>query len=154
MITFLIFEKKIHILIYLRCVFIIRNWSGPEIDGRCESVSINHVDNDGNTALHYAALNNLTGCILKLLSCGAIISIVNKDQKNCCELADTKLHKQLSDALELAILYQKEDSSMEIFNAGLQYSHEHHPAVYIVDAKYYYYYYYYYYLFCFHFLLK
>jgi hypothetical protein len=45
-----------------------------------EKVSINHVDKDGNAALHYAAENGLFECVVKLVECGAILSIVNKDQ--------------------------------------------------------------------------
>ena len=38
-------------------------------------VSLNHVDEDGNTAIHLAASNNLTSCVIQLVSQGAIISI-------------------------------------------------------------------------------
>ena len=43
-----------------------------------EKVSINHVDYDGNTAIHLAASNNLLQCVSILISNGAIISIVNR----------------------------------------------------------------------------
>ncbi len=43
-----------------------------------EKASINHVDYDGNTAIHLAASNNLQQCVSILLFSGAIISIVNR----------------------------------------------------------------------------
>lgn len=61
------------------------------------------VDNDGNTACHYAASSGLARCVLELVRRGAIISIVNKDQMTCCELADAGLHVQLANSLELAL---------------------------------------------------
>ena len=51
-------------------------------DSSEEKVSINHVDTDGNTALHLAAANNLLQCVSVLISNGAIISIVNR----CCHI--------------------------------------------------------------------
>jgi ankyrin repeat protein len=67
-------------------------WKGIEdLDGRVENVSINHVDTDGNAAVHYASMNGLLGCVEKLISQGAIISIVNKAQRTCCELAGNLL---------------------------------------------------------------
>ena len=81
-----------------------------------ESVSVNHVDIDGNAAVHYASLNGLAECVDKLISSGAIISIVNKAQRTCCELADAQGHSELAGALELALVFQPVDSSMEAFD--------------------------------------
>ena len=56
-----------------------RNTSGiVEGNSSEEKVSINHVDFDGNTAIHLAAANNLLQCVSILISNGAIISIVNR----------------------------------------------------------------------------
>ena len=73
----------------------ILNWRGIEIDGISDKVSINHVDVDGNAAIHYAARSGLVYCVLRLLSVGSIISLVNKDQKTCCEMADDQNFKEL-----------------------------------------------------------
>ena len=40
---------------------------------------------------------------------------VNRDAKNCCELADLGGGKELSDALELSILYQPTDDVMALY---------------------------------------
>jgi hypothetical protein len=52
----------------------------------CDKVSINQVDVEGNTAIHYAANNGLLSCVEKLVAMGAIISIVNKNNNTCCEM--------------------------------------------------------------------
>ena len=81
-----------------------------------ECVSINHVDIDGNAAVHYASSNGLTECVERLISLGAIISIVNKAQRTCCELADSEGYSALAGALELALVFQPADTSMEEFD--------------------------------------
>jgi hypothetical protein len=81
-----------------------------------ECVSINHVDIDGNAAVHYASINGLTECVERLISLGAIISIVNKAQRTCCELADAEGYHALAGALELALVFQPADISMEEFD--------------------------------------
>jgi hypothetical protein len=92
-------------------------WEGIDEKGiPCEKVSINRVDDDGNTAIHHAASNGLFLCVIKLISYGAIISIVNKNNLTCCELADEKNYKELASMLELALIYQPEDKSMEGIN--------------------------------------
>ena len=111
-----------------------RNWRGIEIDGAMDVVSCNHVDSEGNSALHLACTNNLIECICILISFGAIISIVNKDQKNCCEVADMAGFPALADALELAVLYQPEDDVMSLFNEEHRFPFENKAPVYIIDA--------------------
>ena len=63
-----------------------------EVLSEPEMVSINHADLDGNGAVHYAAASGLVDCVDRLVSQGAIISLVNKAQKTCCELADAEQH--------------------------------------------------------------
>ena len=93
-------------------------WRGAiaETGETVESVSINHVDVDGNAAVHYASSNGLLECVERLISVGAIISIVNKAQKTCCELADGDNHKELARMLELALVFQPVDSAMIEFD--------------------------------------
>lgn len=40
---------------------IIVNWKSEHIDGRVEHVSINHVDSEGSSAIHQAAMHGLIG---------------------------------------------------------------------------------------------
>jgi hypothetical protein len=65
---------------------------------------------------HYASSNGLTECVERLISLGAIISIVNKAQRTCCELADAEGYHALAGALELALVFQPADISMEEFD--------------------------------------
>lgn len=102
-----------------------------------ESVSINHVDIDGNAAVHYASSNGLTECVEKLISLGAIISIVNKAQRTCCELADSEGYPELAGALELALVFQPIDSSMEAFDQTefLYYQNQSRHALLALDCE-------------------
>ena len=79
-------------------------WRGSG-DANNESVSINHVDSHGNSAIHYAAFNGLGQCVEKLIELGAIISIVNRSQQTCCEMADEGGFKDLANMLELALVH-------------------------------------------------
>lgn len=95
-------------------------------EGVEEKVSLNRVDNDGDTAIHLAALNGLVGCVEKLVALGAIISIVNKNNRTCCELADESSHSSLALALELALVFQPVDTSMAEFVASQRFPYDGH----------------------------
>lgn len=69
-------------------------------------VSVNHVDSDGNIALHYAARSGLLECVIRLLERNSIISLVNKDQNTCCDEADAANHSAIADMLEAALVFQ------------------------------------------------
>lgn len=97
---------------------IIIKWKNKD-DGYDEIVSITHADIEGNSALHYAASNGLMKCVEKLIFMNSIISLVNKSQMTCCELADENGHKELASMLELALVFQPNDLELE-FSEGVQ----------------------------------
>lgn len=112
-------------------------WHGKVIDGTYEKVSVNMVDLDGNAAAHYAAASGLVDCIMYLVVCGAIMSIVNKDQMTTCEMADANGHTILANMLEEALLFQPVDDEMGAFlllDSQSNNSHEADPSIYIVDS--------------------
>ncbi|RYG70192.1 ankyrin repeat domain-containing protein [archaeon] len=93
------------------------HWVGIDEENReMEKVSLNRVDIDGNTAIHNAAANGLVSCVEKLVALGAIISIVNKSNITCCEVADENNHKELALMLELALVFQPEDDDLSSFD--------------------------------------
>jgi ankyrin repeat protein len=100
---------------------IVLNWTSraPDATGmsepETETVSINHADCEGNSALHYAAAGGLLRCVSRLVMLDAIVSLVNKSQMTCCELADEGGHAQLAAGLELALLFQPGDAEMGEF---------------------------------------
>lgn len=52
------------------------NWKGVyNYDNNNDSISVNHSDIDGNSAIHYAAINGLVDCVQRLIEAGAIISL-------------------------------------------------------------------------------
>lgn len=100
----------------LTIIEILTKWKGNVENGHQEeSVSLNKVDIDGNTPIHLAAQNGLVACVERLIALGAIISIVNKSNRTCCELADESHHTALALALELALVFQPVDSEMQEF---------------------------------------
>eukprot|EP01031_Cornospumella_fuschlensis_P035729 gene35729-43336_t len=96
---------------------VLYNWVGIDEDNKeMEKVSLNRVDVDGNSAIHNAAGNGLVSCVEKLVGLGAIISIVNKNNITCCEVADENNHKELALMLELALVFQPEDDDLSSFD--------------------------------------
>jgi len=96
---------------------ILLGWRGDIQQGYVEErVSLNRVDSNGNTAIHLAAANGLLACVQRLISSGAIISIVNKGNSTCCELAAEMNHLELATMLELALVFQSVDESMVAFH--------------------------------------
>jgi len=111
------------------------SWNGKLEAGNAESLSVNRVDADGNAAIHCAAENGLSPIVRSLVSAGAIISIVNKSQKTCCELAESKGFHQLSSMLELALLFQPEDEGMEAFQRAQRSTERSQPPIYCLDCR-------------------
>ncbi len=100
-----------------------------------EEVSINRVDEEGCAAVHYASQNGLTPIVCKLVTAGAIISIVNKAQRTCCELAEAQGHHQLSSMLELALIFQPVDAGLEAFEQNLHEDGDQNLPIYCLDCR-------------------
>lgn len=107
-----------------RILDMIITYNGNDMHGRFEIVSVNQVDIDGNAAIHHAAANGLLSCVEKLVANNAIISIVNKSNFTCCEMADNNNYKELAHMLELALLFQKEDAGVEEFNRQQEFPYD------------------------------
>eukprot|EP00981_Chlorochromonas_danica_P013636 scaffold6591_cov328-Ochromonas_danica.AAC.10 len=121
----------------MRCQILdqIYSWIGVTEDGKeMEKVSVNKVDDNGNTAIHLAAANGLLACVERLIALGAIISIVNKNNLTCCELADEGQHKDLALMLELALVFQIEDEDLRYFDRFADTSFVPQPARLLVDC--------------------
>lgn len=89
-------------------------------DAREEQVSVNQIDVDGCTAIHYAARSGLISIVAALLERGAIVSLVNKDQMTCCEAADVSGKKEVADMIEAALVFQPLDSSLGALDGDLE----------------------------------
>jgi len=111
------------------------SWNGNLEGGYTEALSINRVDADGNSAIHYAAENGISPIVRSLVAAGAIISIVNKSQKTCCELAESKGFYQLSSILELALLFQPEDEGMQAFQRAQRSTGSFQPPIFCLDCR-------------------
>lgn len=114
----------------------ITQWRGLEEDSDQPTyVSLNQIDLDGNAAIHYAAANGLVACVQKLVQLGAIISIVNKEQLTCCEIADQAGYKKLALMLEIALVFQPEDEGMAGFEDVNLFPYEGRPAKLFLDGQ-------------------
>jgi hypothetical protein len=113
-------------------------WRGIiDEDGNEEFVSVNKVDNDGNTACHYAASSGLVECVIFLAANGAILSIVNKDQMTCGEMADANSHTSLADILEIALVFPplEHDMIMDEQEDRLLFREENFPPLFVLDSQ-------------------
>jgi hypothetical protein len=101
-----------------------------------EYVSVNHVDNDGNTATHYAASSGLTDCVIYLAALGAIISIVNLDQMTPCEMSESKGHSILADMLEVALVFPSPEQDLCFLDIDRDaFNYENRSPIFLLDAK-------------------
>ena len=66
---------------------------------------------------------------------GAIISIVNKDQMTCCEMAAAHEHKMLADVIEVALVFQPTDDTMAAIDAEQRFSHENQSSLLVLDSR-------------------
>ena len=111
------------------------NWKHINVNGHEENVSLNRVDIDGNSAIHHAASSGLLACVEKLVHMGGIISLVNKAQKTCCELAEASGHTSMASILELALVYQPVDESMAQYDRTVGLSDNNFQPLYCPDCE-------------------
>ncbi len=111
-------------------------WQGKhfETGEPMEKVSVNCVDIDGNLAIHYAAANGLVSCVERLVTLGAIISLVNRTNLTCCEMADEKGFKELASMLELALVFQPDDIELSGFES-FRFEYNSVPGRLLLDTK-------------------
>ena len=91
------------------CLLAVMSWCHPD-DGTAsagEGASVNAVDAQGRTALHYAAeLGREDVCMAVLSSFGAMLTVVDEMARTPCELAAEQNHPELASQLEArALLY-------------------------------------------------
>lgn len=111
--------------IRIQILDLLSQWNGSDVEGKqYDLVSVNQVDVEGNTAIHYAAENGLDACVERLVELNAIISIVNKSNNTCCESADLAGYKLLASMLELALVFQPVDESMQVYENSQSFPYE------------------------------
>ena len=81
---------------------------------------------DGNTGVHFAAQHGFVNCLEKLAVHGAILSIMNRSQKCCVDLADSAGFRDIATMLELALLFSSTSSAfMPEYSKGRKSTDDH-----------------------------
>jgi ankyrin repeat protein len=117
----------------------ILNWRGNKRDNLIdknmhEKVLIDHVNNDGNTAIHLAAFNGLLQCVEKLVEYGASLTIINNHDNTSCEMADQTGNFGLGTMIELALLFKPNDNKNLQIDQFYKLSTEAHYTRVILDT--------------------
>jgi hypothetical protein len=114
---------------------LIFDWKGTKPDNTLDIVDINHIDSDGNTALHVAAFNGLLACVERLVNRGANMSILNVDNLTCSDIADRGGNFPVASMLELAKIYHPPDELKEVTQMYHKFTKEVPNARIILDTK-------------------
>ncbi|KAH8041070.1 hypothetical protein HPB51_013730 [Rhipicephalus microplus] len=85
----------------VNCLNLLIQWRG--YDG--EALDLNAKDNDGNTALHYAASSGMKKCVELLVSHDVSLFEENNAGETACEMADKAGFKSLADYLESKMVF-------------------------------------------------
>lgn len=116
-------------------VELIIEWRGVRSDNTIEKVMLDHVDVDGNTAMHLAAYNGLLQCIECLIEAGATLSVQNSEGATCCEIADKGGNPGVGTMLELAWVYKPIDQSIIASDNYHKFSNDLQTARIILDCR-------------------
>lgn len=100
------------------------DWRGTTHDNMVDSVNIDQMDVDGNTALHIAALNGILPCVERLVQRGADLSITNSENLSCSDMADRGGHYALGTVLELGKVFYPTDEVKEASQLFLKFTTE------------------------------
>ncbi|XP_015908622.2 ankyrin repeat and IBR domain-containing protein 1 isoform X1 [Parasteatoda tepidariorum] len=70
-----------------------------------DKLSLDCLDNEGNTALHFAAASGLMKCVELLVSHGANLFVENKSSETACDLAAKNKHEDIAQFLEAKMIF-------------------------------------------------
>ncbi|XP_055938301.1 ankyrin repeat and IBR domain-containing protein 1-like [Argiope bruennichi] len=97
------------------CLNLLLQWRHPTNSEK--KLKLDAVDNEGNTALHYAAGGGLKQCVEMLVAHGAPLFIENKSSQTVCDLAEKHKHDEIAQFLETKMLFHiKDDENIELSN--------------------------------------
>ncbi|KAG8200864.1 hypothetical protein JTE90_015769 [Oedothorax gibbosus] len=100
------------------CVYQILQWRGSSKEGEIK-VELDAVDDEGNTALHYAASSGLKKCVEILVSHGASMFVENKFSETACDLAEKNKHEDIALFFEAKMLFYSDTSEVVEATASL-----------------------------------
>ncbi|XP_063955121.1 ankyrin repeat and IBR domain-containing protein 1-like [Lytechinus pictus] len=102
------------------CLRLILNWQGIPIgNGEREKIDVNAVDDEGCTALHYAAAAGYRSLVETLLENGACLFVENGDKETPCDCAEKNRYYDIAQLLESKMVFSQmsEDEVVEELSA-------------------------------------
>ncbi|GFV41419.1 ankyrin repeat and IBR domain-containing protein 1 [Trichonephila clavipes] len=84
------------------CLNFLLQWRHSNSENK---LKLDSVDNEGNTALHYAAASGLNRCVELLVLHGSPLFIENKSSETVCDLAEKNKHEDIAQFLEKKMLF-------------------------------------------------
>ncbi|XP_045177754.2 ankyrin repeat and IBR domain-containing protein 1-like [Mercenaria mercenaria] len=99
----------------LECLNMMLQWRGAELkDGEIEKVDLAAVDEQNNTALHYAALSGLKACVENLVNHSCPLFVENTDNQTPCDCAESKEYNEIALYLESKMVFSNDGTTDEI----------------------------------------
>ncbi|CAN8005523.1 unnamed protein product [Ixodes hexagonus] len=83
------------------CLTLLVQWRGPA----GESVQLDAQDQEGNTALHYAAASGIKKCVEILVSHKASLFVENNQKETACDIASRAHHTSVAEYLEIKMVF-------------------------------------------------
>ncbi|EEC20064.1 ankyrin repeat containing protein [Ixodes scapularis] len=83
------------------CLALLVLWRGSE----GETVLLDAQDQDGNTALHYAAASGIKKCVELLVSQKASLFVENNQKETACDVASRAHHTSVAEYLEIKMVF-------------------------------------------------
>ncbi|KAL4216921.1 Ankyrin repeat and IBR domain-containing protein 1 [Mactra antiquata] len=99
----------------LECLNMMLQWRGAELkDGEIERVDLAAVDEQKNTALHYAAMSGLKMCVEVLVNHSCPLFLENTENQTPCDCAESSGYNDIALYLESKMVFSNDGTTDEI----------------------------------------
>ncbi|WAR10894.1 AKIB1-like protein [Mya arenaria] len=120
----------------LECLTMILQWKGAELkDGEIEKVDLAALDEENNTALHYAAQSGLKQCVETLVNHSSPLFTENQDNHTPCDSAEGAGFNDIALYLESKMVFSNDDTGGEIDEAAPEIDSEEYSGLRAQDLQ-------------------
>ncbi|XP_060599500.1 ankyrin repeat and IBR domain-containing protein 1-like [Ruditapes philippinarum] len=120
----------------LECLNMMLQWRGAELkDGEIEKVDLAAVDEQNNTALHYAALSGLKACVETLVNHACPLFVENTGNHTPCDCAESQGYSEIALYLESKMVFSNDGCTDEIEEAPPQIDSEEYSGLRAQDLQ-------------------